>query len=809
MLTFKLIFTLVVINSSFYPQSNDEQDYKSSFDRLYNIAKENKNSNYDSSIYYALQARSIANENDDDTLITDSELFLSEVYRLKNDNENAEKFLLSSIARSKEIDATKRLTKSYLSLGDFYETTGRYDNAISIYNEALEISRYSNDLEAEADILNSIGVAYKYKGEYPEALKWLYSSLRLSETHNDLRGQASALGNIANVNESLKKYKEAIEIYSRILNIFSDLGDDKMYANTLMNMGVIYFYQERYDEALEKFKESLAIAERKDFQLIASFNLNNIACTYEVLNDYEETLNYFDKALDLARKMENNWGIANTLNNLAATNIELKRLEKSKEYVIEALEIGNSIGSKDLVVESYRILSNVYMEKEDYKSALINFKLYKELNDSLFNEKNFEQIAEMNAKYETEVKEREIQALLIKKQQQIIVFISIILSLIFIIALFNYFQYMYKKKAAKLLKTIIDSLTHPFCVFTVPDMKLELANTAAEGKNSPYLHIVNDPEQIKRNPDFPYTFNEVRNNKKQHSFEKLYKINEKEIYYEFHGFPIFDPKDEVVKIIEYAVDITEEKKAIDKIKSAFEREKEINDLKSQFISSTSHEFRTPLATLNSSVELIQHYDRTKSENKKLYHISRIKEIVKYMTKMLDDILTINKADVNKLEFQPSTIDLRDFCTEIIEDIAVQASSQHYIYHQIEGNFKDVIMDTKLLRNILTNLLSNAIKYSPTGGQIFFKTVVEENEVIFTVKDEGIGIPKKELKNLFQHFFRASNVGTISGTGLGLAIVKKAVTTHGGTISFDSSVGKGTNFTVRIPLQRELTPNLAE
>jgi signal transduction histidine kinase len=334
---------------------------------------------------------------------------------------------------------------------------------------------------------------------------------------------------------------------------------------------------------------------------------------------------------------------------------------------------------------------------------------------------------------------------------------------------------------------------------------VQLVNSAAQERNSPYKEFINNPALLLETKEIPYTFEYVLESKKPFSVEIQSQLNAGKVYYEYFGFPIFDNKRNVTKIIEYAVDITDKKNAVDKIKSAFEREKELNDLKSQFISSTSHEFRTPLATLYSSVELIQHYDKTKSENKKLYHLARIKGIVKYMTSMLDDILTINKADMNKLDFQPSMINLRDFCNEIMEDIVVLAYSQHYINVSIEGDYKDVILDTKLLRHILTNLLSNAIKYSPDGGQILFKTFVKEDTVEFTIRDEGIGIPDGDLINLFQHFFRARNVGTISGAGLGLAIVKKAVEVHGGTIEFKSEVGKGTTFIVKLPLQRELQP----
>lgn len=802
---YKVILFLILLNIALFSQSVD--NYINSFDSLYALASNNMSSNPDTSGYYASQAFSLADEIEDDYRIAEALILLADVSLIKNDNNQAELYLLEAVDHVKKINDNDRLAKVYLDLGNIYENAGDYDTALNQYKKAFELHKLTNDYKNQANALNRIGVAYKFQGNYPEALKWHYQSLRLSEENKYLEGEANALGNIANVNESLDEYEEALEIYSRILEIFSELNDSEKYANTLMNMGVIYFYTGRYEEALIKFKKSFNIAEKLSNKLIVSYTLNNIACTYEALNNYRETFNYFNKALEVARNLDNKWGIANTLNNMAATNIKLNEDDKAYDYVTEALSIAEKIGAKDLIAESYKILSDVYMNYEDYKNALLNFKLYKEINDSLYNEKSNKQIAEINTKYETEKKEKAIQELQIQQQSRIIVFISITLLLILIIAFINYVQYRYKKKSAQLLKSIIDSLTHPFCVFTVPSRELDLSNIAAEDELSPYKQIINDPGNSGSDSEIPFTFGNVVENKKPYTVEKLLKINGSEIYYEFYGFPVFDKKNNVSKVIEYAVDITEEKLAIEQIKTAFEREKELNDLKSQFISSTSHEFRTPLATLFSSVELIQHYDKTSSENKKLYHISRIKGIVKYMTRMLDDILTINRAEANRLEFKPTNINLRDFCNEIMEDIVVLATSQHYINHVIEGDFNNVYMDAKLLRHILTNLLSNAIKYSPSGGQIVFKTRVEEDEVTFTVRDEGIGIPKHDLKNLFQHFFRASNVGAISGAGLGLAIVKKAVTVHGGTLKYESKVGQGTTFIVNLPLKREMEPSL--
>ena len=169
-----------------------------------------------------------------------------------------------------------------------------------------------------------------------------------------------------------------------------------------------------------------------------------------------------------------------------------------------------------------------------------------------------------------------------------------------------------------------------------------------------------------------------------------------------------------------------------------------------------------------------------------------------MTGLLDDVLLIGKADAGKLEFNPSPIDLIEFCRELVEGMQITTTA-HKILLRTQGDSINAGMDEKLLRQVLGNLLSNAIKYSPNGGSIYFDIISREGAAIFRIQDEGIGIPMGDRDRLFHSFHRASNVGNISGTGLGLAIVKKSVDAHGGQIHMKSEVGVGTIFMVKIPL----------
>ncbi|MBD1805478.1 GAF domain-containing sensor histidine kinase [Microcoleus sp. FACHB-SPT15] len=229
-----------------------------------------------------------------------------------------------------------------------------------------------------------------------------------------------------------------------------------------------------------------------------------------------------------------------------------------------------------------------------------------------------------------------------------------------------------------------------------------------------------------------------------------------------------------------------------------EKEKELNELKSRFVSMTSHEFRTPLTTIMGSADLLEYYSDKWSKEKKQSHLQRIQNAVQHMTLLLDDVLLIGKADAGKLKFNPSPLDLKQFCLDLIEELQPNVSNHHSLTFVNHAQDIKANLDQKLLRHILSNLLSNAIKYSPDGGTVNFELFCQEGGLIFQIQDFGIGIPEKDLPHLFESFYRANNVGDIPGTGLGLAIVKRFVDFQDGKIAVESEVGVGTRFTVQIP-----------
>jgi PAS domain S-box-containing protein len=251
-------------------------------------------------------------------------------------------------------------------------------------------------------------------------------------------------------------------------------------------------------------------------------------------------------------------------------------------------------------------------------------------------------------------------------------------------------------------------------------------------------------------------------------------------------------------IVKLEREVGERKKAEEEVRRSFERERELNELKSKFVSIASHEFRTPLSTVMSSVSLIKQYKDRQEYDKQDKHINRVKSSVNQLTQILNDFLSLGKLEEGKVEIQSDPIILQSFLDEIKEEVQSFLKDGQTVTTACPPDLDEIWTDTRTLRNILYNLISNASKYSDAGKQVHVSAESKNSRVFFYVTDEGIGIPADDQKHLFDRFFRASNAGNIQGTGLGLHIVKRYVDLISGEVSFTSTYGKGSTFYFSIP-----------
>ena len=234
------------------------------------------------------------------------------------------------------------------------------------------------------------------------------------------------------------------------------------------------------------------------------------------------------------------------------------------------------------------------------------------------------------------------------------------------------------------------------------------------------------------------------------------------------------------------------------LQESLNKERELNELKSRFLSMASHEFKTPLSAVLSSIELIEMYKKLEDQPKREKHIDRIKAAIRQLTDILNDFLSLTQIEQGKVEVKKRWVDLQAIISSSIEGSEGQLQEEQQVELELAEKPTRIFSDPKLLKHILTNLISNAAKYSAPGKTITVRTHKEEETLIIEVIDQGIGIPIEDQKHIYDRFFRARNVENIKGTGLGLNIVQQYTELLGGDLQFTSQEGVGSIFCVHLP-----------
>lgn len=246
-------------------------------------------------------------------------------------------------------------------------------------------------------------------------------------------------------------------------------------------------------------------------------------------------------------------------------------------------------------------------------------------------------------------------------------------------------------------------------------------------------------------------------------------------------------------------DVSERVRAEQQVVANLAREKELNELKSRFVAMASHELRTPLATFSLGVELLRKHWPRLSPDQVEKNLATIIASVQHLRSILDDLLLLGQSEEGQMQCRPVAVDVPTLCRRLSEDTRAADRSRHLIAWEFSPAELEAALDPQLLRHVLQNLLSNACKYSPEGSTVRCRVEKQGDQLVLTVADEGIGVPPADQPHLFDFFFRAGNVGSVPGTGLGLLVVRRCLDAHGGRIEFESTLGRGTTFTVTLPL----------
>jgi PAS domain S-box-containing protein len=233
------------------------------------------------------------------------------------------------------------------------------------------------------------------------------------------------------------------------------------------------------------------------------------------------------------------------------------------------------------------------------------------------------------------------------------------------------------------------------------------------------------------------------------------------------------------------------------LSEALDKERQLNEIKSRFVSMASHEFRTPLSTILSSATLVSKYPSTNEFDKREKHILRIKDSVSHMNELLEDFLSLGKLEEGKVNISIYSFSLKEFIEDVVDEMKAHLKEGQEIILTCTGS-DEFTTDKRMVKNILLNLLSNAIKFSGENKPVYLSATIKDDKLTISVKDKGLGIPIEDQPHLFSTFFRAKNVNNIQGTGLGLPIAKRYVNLLGGEISMNSTLDEGSEFIIKLP-----------
>lgn len=299
-------------------------------------------------------------------------------------------------------------------------------------------------------------------------------------------------------------------------------------------------------------------------------------------------------------------------------------------------------------------------------------------------------------------------------------------------------------------------------------------------------------------------FNEVVNSRKTHDTIDKHTRADGESNYVLRRFYPYVDDDELKLVIGYCIDITPIKLAEQDTLAALDKERELNQLKSHFVQMASHEFRTPLATIQSSMDILNlRLNRSEflpediRHTFKMHH-NRIEQEISWMTEIMNNILILGKLDAGRMNLRPELISIEQLISDEIQEKETISGLKNMVKISVSGNSREMLLDSRLMRHVIGNLISNALKYSEgmPAPEVYIDYL--ENNVNIRVRDFGIGIPEEEIPYLFTSFYRATNTENIKGTGIGLVIIKQLVEMHAGKVSLTSVINEGTEFTVELP-----------
>ncbi len=639
--------------------------------------------------------------------------------------------------------------------------SGNYDKSFQLLNEAIESATKENYLKELAFSHRCLGEIAFFQYDYLLALKSYLTADSIYNKIDDPNNQIKNYILLRNLFDNIQEYDTALEYLNKALSLAENKSLIDKKALIMNYIGLTYIRKGDIDKAEEYLFNSMEISSQTK-------NYLNLAQTYmflgnyylDILKDLNTAINYFRKAVEIYMTFNYRTSSSTIYTKLSHIYMLEKDYDNDLKYNEEALKLRIELGNPTLIASSLINIGNALMYKKEFEKArgYILAGL-----DTLSKYKKMDLIKTAYQKlYELESMENRDKE-----------------------ALQYYILYDMYKDSIRSQETI--NLVSQYQIkYDIERKNSEIKTLALKSqKDKQILYIV--IIIISLLSVIIILIGYIQKRKVNKELERINKS-----------------LDSIIKerTKELEQEIIERKKVEEKLKNALEQEKYLNKMKSHFVSIVSHEFRTPLAGIDSSLELIKlslQNNNLFEQNKKF--IMRIKKEIQKLLEMIVDVLLLGKYETGKFDFTPNKIDVKASLERIIDEFEKSRPDRKlYFSFSCNGNPKLATLDENLFYHIINNLLSNAEKYTLTNDNPKVELNFYDDYYEITVRDKGIGIPEEEQKFIFNSFFRASNTTGINGTGLGLIIVKQFVELHKGKIDFESKINEGTTFKINLPYE---------
>lgn len=653
---------------------------------------------------------------------------------------------------SKKLNDTEAEAFALFFLGRYYFDKGNFEKAEEVYHNAIAAYNLLRNNIKLLQLYHNLGLTNQYLNHYDEALNAYQQMIEIAETIGDKKQKAIGYHDIGTLYNDLQKYSLAEHYYEKALLIYKELNIKERIAAIYQNIGVLNYNWGNLNRCLDYYKKSLEIYEKLADKQNIAISLSNIGLVYEETKDYNMALNYYLRALIIFEEINFKPTLVYIFYNLGSLYRNLGEYDKSIEYFTKGLNLSVEISMKDYISYNYEALSAIYEQLGNYKKSLNYYKEYSLIKDSLFNEEKHRQIEELEAQFQNEQHQKEIQYLKLEQELQ---------------------EAKLRKKENQNLVLILSSL-----------LTLVIA----------FILFIFVRKQRTLNDKLKIEIEE-----RKISEEELTKMKQElETRVKQRTADIEETNRKLVKEVE------EHEKTMKDLEIAKNKAEEADKLKSNFLANVSHELRTPMNAISGFSQMLG-YDNL-SINKRQEYVQLVQENCASLTNLIDDIVDFaaiesGQVNIEIKQFNPHPT-LEYLYDHFTKEIIKRNKENVVLSYANENSESDILLETdpSRLKQILAILIDNAIKFTEKGHVEFGFVHPNDKEIQFFVRDTGIGIDEKHQKLIFERFRQVDESTTkkYGGSGIGLSVAKSLVELLHGEIFLESTLKRGATFYVNLP-----------